>query len=79
MSSDPRLSSPEFLYAYNGTKTIVVSSVFIVLEVLFVALRAYSCSLTEVWGIDDVLIWAALPSCLAVNAVCIGMFPNNRL
>lgn len=76
MSSDPRLSSSEFLYAYNGTKTIVVSSVFIALEVIFVALRTYSRSLTELWGVDDILIWVSLPICLAVDAVCIGRFLN---
>jgi hypothetical protein len=68
-----RAFTPGYFSEYTGTTTIVVASVFIPLQVAFVCLRAYSRSLgkSDV-GADDVLIWASLVTCVALDAFGIG-------
>lgn len=71
--ASPGELSPEYLYEYVGTKLIVIASIFIPLEVLFVALRTYSRSLVKSrMGVDDVLIWFSLLVCLVLCIESIG-------
>lgn len=71
----PQDFAPEYLYNYAGTKLIVIASIFIPLEVLFVALRTYSRALNHTeMGLDDILIWPSLLVCLALCIESIGMW-----
>lgn len=66
------LSSPH-RQEYNGQGSVAVAAVFIVLEVVFVALRFLARKIGKIaWGWDDSLMIAATISCLAVIGCSLG-------
>ncbi|CAG8955350.1 hypothetical protein HYFRA_00011334 [Hymenoscyphus fraxineus] len=66
--------SPNEPLDHPGTKLIYVAIAFFPVEILFVALRAYSRSLHDKKvALDDILIWFALLMCLSLNALAIAM------
>ncbi|CAG8974076.1 hypothetical protein HYALB_00011875 [Hymenoscyphus albidus] len=66
--------SPNEPLEHPGTKLVYVGIVFFPVEILFVALRAYSRSLHDKKvALDDILIWFALLMCLSLNALAIAM------
>jgi len=65
--------TPEYFYENTGATAIAVAAVFIPLQIAFVCLRAYSRSVAKRdVGADDVLIWASLVTCVALDAFAIG-------
>lgn len=63
-----------YIYEYRGASTVIIASVFIALQISFACLRAYSGSLQRAGlGADDVLLWASLVVCVALDVYCIGM------
>lgn len=67
------LPPPSRRVEYNGQGSVAVAVLFIVLEVVFVALRFWARRIGEIaWGLDDSLIIAATISCLAVIGCSLG-------
>lgn len=66
-------SSPSRRLEYNGQGYVAVAVVFIVLEVICVALRFWARKIGKIaWGLDDGLIIAAAILCLALIGCCLG-------
>jgi NADH:ubiquinone oxidoreductase subunit 3 (subunit A) len=58
---------------FNGNELYVVASVFIVLDIVCVALRFWARKIGKIhWGWDDVLIIPGLIFCLSVSIVSLG-------
>lgn len=70
----PPLSN-DYLNEYGGRKLVVVASLFISLEAIFIALRLYARSLGETRkGLDDILVLPAFFACLVLNALGLGKY-----
>ena len=64
---------PSYLEEYNGNSPVVVAIVFIVLEVVCVALRFLARRISKTaWGADDSLIIPGAISCLSVIGCSLG-------
>ena len=72
--------SPQYLEAYIGHELVAVAVMFIVLDIICVALRitARYLSKTSI-GLDDYLVVPALIFCVALCAVSMGESVNNNL
>lgn len=71
-ASIPR-SSADRRGEYNGQSYVAVAVSFIVLEVIFVALRFWARKIGKIaWGLDDSLIIAAAILCIALIGCCLG-------
>ena len=67
--SDPSLLSP----AYNGTKLLTFTAVFIPAQIIAVALRYLARYLVEgPWGLDDILVFASLSLQMCMAGLSIG-------
>ncbi|KAG9228946.1 hypothetical protein BJ875DRAFT_216408 [Amylocarpus encephaloides] len=74
-STDPLSQAlPGYLYEYDGSRLVVVASLFIGLEFAVVFLRFYSRSLKDKkTQLDDVLMWFSLVVCVGLNVLSIVM------
>lgn len=66
---------PGYLEEYNGDSLLAIGIVFIILEVVFVALRFWARRIGQVaWGADDGLIIAGLIFCEGLIACGFGEY-----
>ena len=72
--------SPEYIAAYTGYKTIIVTVIFICLETLCVALRVLARHLSNAHvGLDDILIIPSWLISMATCAIILGRFDQQLI
>lgn len=70
----------QYLEAYIGYEVVTAAVVFIVLDIICVALRILSRHLSKARpGLDDYLVIPSLIFCVAVCAICICKLINDEI
>ena len=73
--SSPQSLPPQYLEAYVGYELFAVAIVFIVVDIICVALRICARYLSKARaGLDDYFVIPSLIFCIAVCAICISEF-----
>ena len=79
MSEPASTYPPGYLQQYSGNRLLAVSIVFIILDILFVALRLYTrrTANNSKWGWDDNFLVPALIMNLGMCSLGIGAYADN--
>jgi len=79
MSESTSTYPPEYLEQYSGHRLLAVSIVFIILDILFVALRLYTRRTANgsKWGWDDNCLMPAIIMNLGMCSLGIGAYADN--